>query len=127
MAGTAGSMFMGFALATLAIFSGTKIATTLLILTVPLVDFLWVIWERWKKKQSIFIPDKNHLHYKLLELGWSQKKIAVSFYIITGIIAIIALNTRAIGKSITLFLFVIIMVLMLIGINKYFRSRQSIK
>jgi UDP-GlcNAc:undecaprenyl-phosphate GlcNAc-1-phosphate transferase len=65
MAGTAGSMFMGFSLAALAIFSGTKIATTLLVLVVPLVDFLWVIGERWKKGKSIFIADKNHLHYKL--------------------------------------------------------------
>ncbi len=122
LAGTAGSMFMGFSLAVLAIFSGTKIATTLLVLVIPLVDFLWVIWERWKNKKSIFAPDKKHLHYKLLELGWSQKRVVFVFYIITGVIAIIALNTRAIGKSITLILSVIIMATVLIGINKFSKS-----
>lgn len=124
LAGTAGSMFMGFSLAVLAIFSGTKIATTLLVLAVPIIDFLWVIGERWKKGKSIFIPDKNHLHYKLMELGWSQRKIVLIFYLITGIIAIVALNTRAIGKSITLLLATIIMLLVLVWINKII-LRQS--
>jgi len=124
MAGTAGSMFMGFSLAVLAIFSGTKIATTLLVLMIPLIDFVWVIRERWKRGGSIFVPDKNHLHYKLLELGWSQKKITSSFFVITGFIAVIALNTRVIGKSITLVLFAIIMILVLIGIEKYLKTKN---
>ena len=124
MAGTAGSMFMGFSLASLAIFSGTKIATTLLVLFIPIVDLLWVVWERWKKGKSIFIPDKNHLHHKLLELGWSQRKIALSFYAITGLIAAIALNTRALGKSITLILFAVVMLLFLITIGKVISGQK---
>ncbi len=127
LAGTAGSMFMGFSLAALAVFSGTKIATTLLVLFLPIVDFLWVIWERWKKGQSIFIPDKNHLHFKLLEMGWSQRKIALSFYVITGLIAMVALNTRAIGKSITLILSAVIMALALLTINRIVSKKNLIK
>jgi len=102
MAGTAGSMFMGFMLAVLAVFSGTKIATAVLVMAVPLIDFAWVIGERWRRGQSIFKPDRNHLHYKLMELGWSQKKINAFFYSVTIFISIIALNTRAIGKGLTL-------------------------
>ncbi len=124
MAGTAGSMFMGFALAALAIFSGTKIATTLLVLFIPIVDLLWVVWERWKKGKSIFIPDKNHLHHKLLELGWSQRRIALSFYATTGLIAVVALNTRALGKSITLILFAVLMLLFLITISKVISGQK---
>jgi len=104
LAGTSGSMFMGFSLAILAIFSGTKIATAILVMALPLVDFLWVIGERIKNKKSIFKPDKNHLHFKLLEFGWSQRKIGVIFYLITALLAVVALNTRAIGKSITFLL-----------------------
>lgn len=118
LAGTSGAMFMGFSLAVLAIFSGTKIATALLILVIPIIDFLWVIGERLKNKKSIFKPDKKHLHYKLMELGWSQKKIALSYWAITAAIAAVALNVRAIGKSITLIIAAIIMVSVLIGINK---------
>lgn len=118
LAGTSGSMFMGFSLAVLAIFAGTKIATSLLVLALPLIDFLWVIGERIRNGRSIFKPDKNHLHYKLMEMGWSQRKIVLTYWFITALIAAIALNTRAIGKSITLLSTGIIMVIILILINK---------
>ena len=102
MAGTSGSMFMGFILAILAIFAGAKIATTLMVLAVPIIDALWVMVERIKSKESIFLADQRHLHYRLLELGWSVKKICVSYWVITLFIAILALNIRAAGKMATL-------------------------
>ena len=118
IAGTTGSMFMGFLLAVLAIFAGTKIATAILILALPLIDFLWVIGERIKNKNSIFNPDQNHLHYKLLELGWSQKKVNACFYLITLFFAIIALNTRALGKFLTLIIFSLVAIIFLVWVNK---------
>ena len=108
LAGTSGSMFMGFILAILAIFAGAKIATTLLVMAVPIVDAFWVIGERIRSKSSIFSADKRHLHYRLMELGWSQKKICIFYYMITTFIAILALNTGATGKMTTFILFGII-------------------
>lgn len=100
IAGTSGSIFMGFSLAVLAIFSGAKIATTLLVLTVPIIDALWVVVERWRAGVSIFSPDTRHLHFRLLEMGWSVKKICFFYYAVTGVVAFIALNTHALGKLI---------------------------
>jgi len=117
LAGTSGSMFMGFILAILAIFAGAKIATTLLVMAVPIVDAFWVIGERIKARSSIFSADKRHLHYRLMELGWSQKKICIFYYAITAFIAILALNTRAIGKIATFIIFGIIMLGMLVIIK----------
>lgn len=110
MAGTSGSMFMGFILAVLAIFAGAKIATTFLVMAVPIIDALWVISERFRAGDSIFSPDKRHLHFKLLKLGWSVKKICLFYYGITIVVAVIALNTNAIGKVIGFLLVVIFMV-----------------
>lgn len=117
-AGTAGALFMGFILAVLGIFAGTKIATALLVLAIPIIDTVWVIGERWRAGAAIYKPDQRHLHFKLLELGWSQKKITLFFYAITILIAAIALNTRAIGKLITIALVAIIMVGALTLINR---------
>jgi len=125
MAGTIGSMFMGFSLSVLAIFSGTKIATALLVLSIPIIDSLWVIKERIKNKKSIFKSDKNHLHYKLMEIGWSQRKITLAYCFITIIIAIISLNTRAIGKSIALFLVFIIMLSIFILVDKKIKMKKN--
>lgn len=127
LAGTAGSMFMGFILAVMAIFAGTKIATTLMIMAIPVIDFLWVIGERWREKKSIFKPDKNHLHHKLLKLGWSQRKINVLFYLITILISLVALNTQAIGKSITLIFTLLIMITFLLVIREKIKNLEKIK
>jgi UDP-GlcNAc:undecaprenyl-phosphate/decaprenyl-phosphate GlcNAc-1-phosphate transferase len=118
MAGTSGSMFMGFILATLAIFAGTKVATAILVLSLPIIDFIWVIGERLRHKRSIFEADKNHLHHKLLELGWSQRKITLGYYGITAIVTFIALNTRVVGKSIAFVLILAIVASTLFFINK---------
>ncbi len=127
LAGTSGSMFMGFILASLSIFAGAKIATALLVMAIPIIDSIWVIGERMKSGRSIFKSDKSHLHYKLMELGWSQKKITAFFYLITLCIAVIALNTRAIGKVITLASVAIIMVLSFIYINKKLKESGKLE
>jgi len=125
LAGTSGSMFMGFSLAFLAIFAGTKIATAILVMALPIIDFIWVIGERFKNKKSIFRADKNHLHHKLLELGWTQRKISFYYYVVTAMIAVVALNTRVIGKSITLIATFVIMAIALIFINKKLAEQKQ--
>jgi UDP-GlcNAc:undecaprenyl-phosphate GlcNAc-1-phosphate transferase len=118
IAGTSGSMFMGFMLAVLAIFAGAKIATTLLVLAVPIMDAFWVIGERLKMGASIFSPDKRHLHFRLLELGWSVKKICFFYYSITVLVAVIALNTRALGKLVAILLVVSFILIVFVIIRK---------
>jgi UDP-GlcNAc:undecaprenyl-phosphate GlcNAc-1-phosphate transferase len=125
IAGTSGSMFMGFSLAVIAIFAGTKIATAILVLALPIIDFVWVIGERIRSGRSIFRADKNHLHHKLMSLGWSQRKIVLHYYAVTATIAFVALNTRVIGKSITLLATVIIMAGAIIFINKKLDQKKA--
>jgi UDP-GlcNAc:undecaprenyl-phosphate/decaprenyl-phosphate GlcNAc-1-phosphate transferase len=98
IAGTAGATFMGFILASLSIFAGAKIATAFLVMAIPIIDAVWVIWERLKSGESIFKSDRRHLHFKLMEMGWSPRKISLTYYAVTAIVALIALNTRATGK-----------------------------
>lgn len=118
MAGTSGAMFMGFILAVLAIFAGAKIATTLLVMSVPIVDALWVIFERWRAGVSVFSSDRRHLHFKLLELGWSQRMICLFYYIITSLFAFIALNTQAFNKLIAIILVAFVMLFLFLIIRK---------
>jgi len=118
LAGTSGSVFMGFILAILALFAGAKIATTLLVLAIPVIDALWVIFERLGTHSSVFSPDKRHLHYRLLELGWSQRKICFFYWLVTGLIAFVSLNVGARGK---LFVFLVVIVGMIFG---YFLIRK---
>lgn len=67
--------------------SAPAIAVAILIL--PIVDTLNVIIIRLAEKRSPFEADKNHIHHKLLKLGFSHKKAV--FYIITYYLFIVAI------------------------------------
>lgn len=125
LAGTVGSMFLGFLVATLAVIAGTKIATAFLVLSLPILDACFVLWQRLREGDSLFRPDKRHLHYRLLALGWSERQIAAFFYSITAVIAVIALNTQAMGKLVALFLVLGIIFSLLLLVHQSTRAKRN--
>jgi UDP-N-acetylmuramyl pentapeptide phosphotransferase/UDP-N-acetylglucosamine-1-phosphate transferase len=86
IAGTGGSYFAGMLLASLAIIAGTKIATTMVVLVLPVVDFIWVTVERKREGRSIFQkePKERHLHYKFLKSGWSERGVLLVYFCFLG-------------------------------------------
>lgn len=103
MAGTSGSMFMGFSLGFLSVVAGTKMATTMLVLAVPIIDMMWVMTERISAGSSVFSADLRHIHHKMLKAGFSQRAIFLVFCLITSVAALIALNTGTMGKMYSIF------------------------
>jgi len=114
--GDTGSHFLGFTIAILAIFSGGKIATALLVLGFPILDGLWVVLNRIFKKRSPFMADKTHLHHRLLDLGMSQREVVFSIYFLCACFGIIALFLRSKGKLIALSLLGLLMVAIIISL-----------
>ncbi len=125
LAGTTGSMFLGFLIAVLAIIAGTKIATALLVLALPISDALFVIWRRLRDGVSIVQADKRHLHYRLMTLGWSERQIAWFFFGVTGSIALIALNTQALGKFFALLLVSLLIFSLLFFVEHLIRRQKT--
>ena len=82
--GDTGSMFLGFLLASLAIFSGGKVATAFLVLGFPILDAIWVIIRRIVRGKSPLKGDLKHLHHRLLEVGLAPRK---ALYLIYGLCA----------------------------------------
>lgn len=87
--GEGGSLFIGFMLGLLAIISGGKIATALLILGLPMLDVLWVVIRRMLfERRSPFRGDTLHLHFQLKQLRWSERKIVLFYYGIVGLFGV---------------------------------------
>ncbi len=64
--GDTGSQTMGFLLAVMSIFSGAKIATTLLVLGIPLIDVVVVTLRRmFIEKKAPWHGDRKHFHHNL--------------------------------------------------------------
>lgn len=55
--------------------NGLLVGYTLLI--VPCFDLVRVFFSRIRAHQGVFVPDKRHIHHKLLRLGLSQHKALV--------------------------------------------------
>ncbi len=83
--GEGGSTMAGFLLGTLAIISGGKIATTLLVLGLPIFDAAFVIVRRLLQKKSPTSGDRSHLHFRLLDFGWSQRQVVLLYYFVAAL------------------------------------------
>jgi UDP-GlcNAc:undecaprenyl-phosphate GlcNAc-1-phosphate transferase len=108
--GDSGSLFLGYIIAIISI-SGTGqskgiTAITLLVplsvLFLPLTDTVMAIFRRVKNRKNIFKADKEHIHHKLLDMGLSQKTIALISYFITFLFGLIAIGFSYANKSVLL-------------------------
>lgn len=83
--GDTGSTFLGFMIATLAIFSGGKVATAFLVLGIPILDMIWVVLRRIFSGQKFWQGDLKHLHHRLLDLGFSQRQVVLMYLTVTAV------------------------------------------
>ncbi len=86
-----GAYVLGFALAVLAIIGGTKAATALLVLAVPILDVAWQIVIRFREGRPVFSADRGHLHIRLYDSGVSKRVIVLIYYVVTALFGVLAL------------------------------------
>ena len=84
--GDSGSLVLGFLLGCFSLLWSAKSATLLgmaaplIALSVPLIDTSLAITRRFLRGQPIFLPDRSHIHHRLLALGLTHRG-AVLFFI----------------------------------------------
>lgn len=103
--GDSGAYFLGMTLGILAIFSGAKLATALLVLGLPILDAIWTVARRLLRGRSPFKADRGHLHYLLLDVGLSQRQAVLLIYafsIAFGSVALFATTNQKITAIIGL-------------------------
>src|SRR3954464_14437999 len=91
--GDCGSLTIGFLLGCFAALWSQKSATLLgmtaplMALAVPLLDTGASVVRRFIRHQPIFSADRNHLHHRLLDRGFSPRKVALVMYGVCGVAA----------------------------------------
>lgn len=90
--GSAGAFFLGYALGALGIIAGARVATVLLVMAVPIVDVAWQILNRVRHRHSPARADRGHLHYRLLDLGLSQRTIVAAYWGFCALFGVLALT-----------------------------------
>ncbi|MBI3291045.1 undecaprenyl/decaprenyl-phosphate alpha-N-acetylglucosaminyl 1-phosphate transferase [Candidatus Falkowbacteria bacterium] len=123
--GEGGSLFCGFMLGVLSIISGSKIATALLIMGIPILDVAWVILRRIWQGRSPATGDNQHLHFRLLNIGLSHRQAVILLYFLTGAFGITSLFLKSKGKIIALAILTIVMVVMAIGLVYIYKLKNK--
>lgn len=112
--GDAGSMMLGFFLASAATQAGGRravvgsIVLPIAIAGVPLLDVFLAIWRRsarstvshWNggDRVGVFSPDKDHLHHRFLARGLGQKKVAFLMQGLAILLAALAFVPMLVGN-----------------------------
>jgi UDP-N-acetylmuramyl pentapeptide phosphotransferase/UDP-N-acetylglucosamine-1-phosphate transferase len=132
--GDAGSMLMGFFIATAATDAvGRRAVVGVLLLPiavagVPLLDVLLAVWRRsarrWADRlrgtpgsRGLFDADGDHLHHRLLALGGSQRKVAMVLQGVAILLAVLAFLPMLFGDRLLALSLVGLLVVGLVGIR----------
>lgn len=117
--GEGGSTFVGFLIGVLAVISGGKLATALLVLGIPLLDLVFVVVRRFfcgGLRQAVR-GDRTHFHHRLLAAGLSERQVVFLYYTIAGAFGIMTLFLQSREKLIALGLLVLLTSLIAVGLS----------
>jgi len=95
--GDSGSLFIGFMLSALAL-RGTQKSPTIIAVAIPVVSFGLPILEtalsvirRVISGRPVFTADREHIHHKLLQLGFSHRQVVITLYAVSALFALLSL------------------------------------
>ena len=96
--GDAGALFLGVMVSVLTIRldpgispSWQSLAIPVLMLAVPILDTSVAIFSRWQRGISPFTGGRDHLSHRLIRVGFTHKKAAVSLWALTAVFCAAAL------------------------------------
>src|SRR5882757_7065870 len=95
--GDSGSLFIGFLLSALAL-AGAQKAPTIVAVAIPVVSFGLPILEtslsilrRLISGRPVFTADREHIHHKLLQRGFSHRQVVILLYAVSAVFAMLSL------------------------------------
>ncbi len=112
--GDAGSLLLGFSIAIISLevariedSNNINIFRSLMALSIPALDTSLAFFRRISRRMHPFLPDKEHIHHRLLAIGFSHQKAVWVMYImsiIAGLLSISFLFIDEIGTLTILFI-----------------------
>jgi UDP-GlcNAc:undecaprenyl-phosphate/decaprenyl-phosphate GlcNAc-1-phosphate transferase len=129
--GDTGSLVLGFVIACISIRGSYTAPTTVAItipiiaLGVPIIDTILAIFRRTSEGRHPFRADREHVHHKLLDMGFSHKTAVMIIYTITVLFCMVAILMTAVNSLTSGALLVLIVAVVFIGIRSlgYFELR----
>jgi len=90
------------------------VGALIIVLGIPLIDFLYIMIKRLVSGKSPVWGDKSHLHHKLLAMGWGKRRVALFYWFAAVVLGIAALSFEARTKLIIMIGLVILMTVFIV-------------
>jgi len=114
-----GAYLLGYLLGTLSIIGGTKGATLLLVLGIPILDTAWQIFARLRRGRSPMQAGREHLHHRLFNLGLSQPRVVALYYALSMAFGALAIGlSTGLEKLVALIGVVLVLIIILVALEK---------
>ncbi|MBR5137368.1 MAG: undecaprenyl/decaprenyl-phosphate alpha-N-acetylglucosaminyl 1-phosphate transferase [Clostridia bacterium] len=130
--GDSGAPLMGFILAAVSIGGSYKLTATIsvivpmFVMIVPLFDTASSIIRRVANGQSPMQADRQHLHHKLVDLGFSQKEAVLILYAVCMAFGVMSIVLTAVGPVAAIGVFVVLAIAMTVGFVLSYRNRSKL-
>ena len=121
--GDTGAMFLGFVLGTMSIQGLFKFylivgfLVPFLVIGIPLLDMVVTIFHRVTHGQSPMASDREHMHYKLIDMGFNTRQTVAILYCVSAIFGIAAIVLAAGGEVKGILLLMAILVAAIFGVR----------
>jgi len=122
--GDGGSNFLGFILGCLAVMGLTKstavisLFVPIVILGIPIFDTFFAIIRRINNKAPIFMPDKSHLHHRLMAIGYGHRKTVLIIYSISGFFGLVAILLNFVNRPGATLVLAVLLLFIVAGAEK---------
>lgn len=90
-----GAIYLGYLLGCLSIIGGAKMAAILLVMGLPLMDLAWQALNRLLQGRNPLQGDRGHVHFRLLDMGFSQRQIVLAYYAFCAFFGVLTLITSS--------------------------------
>jgi len=114
MPGYSATSLAGLLLGVISILATAKVGALIIVLGIPLIDFLYIMIKRLVSGKSPVWGDKSHLHHKLLAMGWGKRRVALFYWFAAVVLGIAALSFEARTKLIIMIGLVILMTVFIV-------------
>jgi len=129
--GDAGSMLLGFLLASISLIRPLKsvaavaLFVPIVALGVPIVESFTTIIRRFWRRRSPLAADRGHIHYILLDLGFTPKVTVIIIYLISGLFGLVCVGFAISNPRSMVIFFIALTLASLVGVAKLHSLRRG--
>lgn len=131
--GDTGSQFLGLTVAALSLLENRKGTTTLTLLFpivalgLPLIDSVTAFGRRVLAGRPVFHADSEHIHHRLLRLGWSPHRAVIALWLVSALLGLAAVMLEPLERRTAGWLAMLLALLLLVifEVVKYFAAKRQ--